>query len=308
VGGARLCLGNHPADLLQLVHQVGLRRQAPCRVGDHHVAAARLAGNDRVERHGRRVPTLLAHDLDLIASRPDRELLTRCRTERVGRGQQDLLVRVCEVAREFADARRFARPVDAHDHDHRGHVFAHRQRLLQRLQQICQGIRQKHLHRDRVSGLGFLDAAFQVGQQELGGLDTRIGHQQGSFKLLIKRIVDFGTGEHLGDARPGLAQAASQFVDPATALQLRECSRQRWRRVGRRSCVRFRRERHAFVGTHTSQSVEPTAALGFTRRLANARGVAGGLRRGQGCSCGCGGCGICRSGRYRFFLEESEHF
>ena len=73
-------------DLAQLLHQVILRVQAPGRVDDDDVAAARLRRRDRVERDGRRVAAALRGDeIGPSPLRPCLQLLARGRAERVGR-------------------------------------------------------------------------------------------------------------------------------------------------------------------------------------------------------------------------------
>ena len=129
-GAPGLRLADHAADLLQLLHQVRLRGQAPGGVGDDDVAAARLAGDDGVEGDAGRIAAFLADDLDAAAAafaaarrivrraRPRPQLLARRGAKGVGRGEQHLLVRIDEVARQLADARRLAGAVDADHHDH----------------------------------------------------------------------------------------------------------------------------------------------------------------------------------------------
>jgi hypothetical protein len=123
-------LADGALDLLQLLHQVQLRRQAAGGVGDDDVAAARAAGGHGIEAHRRRVAAFLADDLDAVAVGPHRELFARGGAEGVGRGQQHLVVGLGQVARELADAGGLAGAVDARHHDHRGLVaWADHQRL-----------------------------------------------------------------------------------------------------------------------------------------------------------------------------------
>jgi hypothetical protein len=70
----------------------------------------------------------------------------------------------------------------------------------------------------RIGGTAVLDAALQIGQQVLGGLDAGIGQQQRGLQILVERLVDLRPGEHLSQAGAGLAQAGTQLVEPAAAL------------------------------------------------------------------------------------------
>ena len=61
--GAVLGLRNDAPDLLQLFHQMRLRRQATRGVRNHDVAAARLCRHHRIKGHAGRIAALLADDV-----------------------------------------------------------------------------------------------------------------------------------------------------------------------------------------------------------------------------------------------------
>ena len=81
-------LGHDAFYLSQFFHQMQLGRQAPGRVHQHHVLAARPAGRDGVVTYRGRVAALLADDLDRIAIRPHRKLLLGGGAKGVGGRQQ----------------------------------------------------------------------------------------------------------------------------------------------------------------------------------------------------------------------------
>jgi hypothetical protein len=130
-GAPVLRLADHAADLLQLLHQVQLRRQAAGGVGDDHVAAARRPAltASKVTAAGS-PPSWLT--ISTGCGRPTRQLLARGGAEGVGRGQQHLLVGAGQVPRELADGGGLAGAVDADDHDHRRRVLRRPQAALQR--------------------------------------------------------------------------------------------------------------------------------------------------------------------------------
>ena len=128
---------------------------------------------------------------------------------------------------ELADGRGLAGTVDTRDHDHGGPVLAvvqvvgavaDDQHLLQGRQKVGDRVGQQALHGRRVGGLVLLHAALEVGQQEFGGLDAGVGHQQRGLQFLIKLVVDPRAGEDSGQAGAGLAQAGLELVEPAFAL------------------------------------------------------------------------------------------
>ncbi len=292
---ARLGLLHHPPDLAQLLHQVKLGGQAAGGVDDHHVLAARAAGVDGVEAHGRRIAAFLADDLHGVAVGPDRELLARRGAEGVGCGQQHRGAFVGQVPGQLADGGRLAGPVDARHHDHGGLLGADHQRLFQRLEQLGEHLGEDVLDLHRPGRAGGGDLALDFLQQVLGRLHAGVGHQQRRLQLLVEVIVDLAAGEDLGDAGTGLAQPVAEPLHPALALR---------RHRGRRRNVH---------GLH--QRAADEAAAGATAGGGAASGAAGGTatgagrclqgRLGSGWSRGGGGCRGWR-GR-RLSAKETEH-
>ena len=85
-------LGDHPADLAQLVHEVVLGVQAAGGVHDHDVGAALAAAGDGIEGHRPGVGPLRALDhVDAGPLAPALELLDGGGPERVGGADHDLL-------------------------------------------------------------------------------------------------------------------------------------------------------------------------------------------------------------------------
>src|SRR5215472_3662554 len=84
---------DHPLDLAKLVHEAGLRVQAPGRIHDDDVDAALDALVDRVERHARRVSAVAARadNLGAHALAPRLELVRGRGAERVRRAEQHAL-------------------------------------------------------------------------------------------------------------------------------------------------------------------------------------------------------------------------
>ena len=74
--------------LLSFLHEVPLRRQASCRVGDHHVGAARARGRDGVEHHRPWIAARLSDDRDPVPLAPRGKLIACRRAKRVARGEQ----------------------------------------------------------------------------------------------------------------------------------------------------------------------------------------------------------------------------
>ena len=218
-----LRLADRALDLAELLHQVRLRREAPRRVGDDDVGAARLAGDDRVEGDAGRVAALLRDDLDLRSirlagpHRPCHELLARRGAECVGGGQQHLAVGVHQVARQLADGRRLAGAVDAADHHHGRHGFADHEVALERQQQLGEDPGQQLAHRLRVTELQAGDAPAQLVEQPDGRLGAGVGLQQRRLEVLVELVGQLGADERLGERRAGAPEPAAQASEPVVA-------------------------------------------------------------------------------------------
>ena len=171
---------------------------------------------------------------------PDAQLFAGGGTEGVGGGQQHAGALVAEVAGEFANGGGFAGAVDAGDHDDRGAVLSDHQGGLQGVQQLGNGIGQQGFDGLGFLGAGLFDAALQVGQQVLGGLHTRVGHQQGGFEFFIELVVDAGAREDLGDLAAGAFETGAQTTQPTHTLGIGGRLRCLGRgcRGGRRGCGR----------------------------------------------------------------------
>jgi hypothetical protein len=102
--------------LRELVHQVLLVVEPPCRVDEHEVGAAGARGLDRVEGDRCGVGALLVSDhLDVDLLAPGLELLDRRRPIGVARGGEHLEALLLVEVRQAADGGRLAGAVDAHD-------------------------------------------------------------------------------------------------------------------------------------------------------------------------------------------------
>src|SRR5690606_24002330 len=109
----RVAVGD-TAHLAELLHEVGLRVEAPGRVGEHEVDAAGGGPLDGVEDHRARVAALgAADDVGAAALGPGLELLGGRGPERVAGGHHDRATALHLLATHLADRRRLAHAVDA---------------------------------------------------------------------------------------------------------------------------------------------------------------------------------------------------
>ena len=142
---ARQRLRNHAFHLADFLHQVQLRGQPPRRVAEHEVDAARFRRVDRVENNCGGVARLLGDHSHLVALAPDFQLLARRGAKGVARREQDRLALLLIIFGDFADRRRFARAVDAGEHDDEWLVVADVERHGDGLQQAQQCVVQRTL-------------------------------------------------------------------------------------------------------------------------------------------------------------------
>ena len=120
LGDGTGALLGHPADLRQLLHEVGLCLQTAGRVGQYDVGVAGVGRLDGIEHHRRRVGALgTADDRHIAALGPHGELFGGGRTERVAGGEHDFRSGVDLAFCELADRGGFADTVDADEQPHR---------------------------------------------------------------------------------------------------------------------------------------------------------------------------------------------
>ena len=87
VGCAIHGFADHPPDLLQLFHQMGLGGQTAGGIDHHDAGAASPSGCDGIEGDCARVAAFLGNHIDLIAAAPLGELLACRRPEGVAGGK-----------------------------------------------------------------------------------------------------------------------------------------------------------------------------------------------------------------------------
>ena len=93
-------------DLGELTHEVVLRMQAPRRVDEQHIDAARECGIGCVEGNRSRIRTSLAfHDVDSETLAPHCQLCNSARAKRVRSGEKDRAALVLETLGNLRDAR-----------------------------------------------------------------------------------------------------------------------------------------------------------------------------------------------------------
>jgi hypothetical protein len=186
------------------------------RVGEHDVDAARRCGRDRVERDGRRIAAGLRDHRDVVAARPDFELLARRRAERVAGGEQHRMALRLQPFRELADRRRFARAVHSCDHDHVRPLIADRKGLLERLQEVDEG-RAKQRARVRIAARAPV-ARLQVLDQERRGGDADVGAEQRALELLeclvVERAAPEDAGQRAGEPLARCGESAGEPIGP----------------------------------------------------------------------------------------------
>ena len=95
-----------------------LRRQAACRVGQHHVDAPAFRCTDGVEDNGGGIAARLLDHVDVVPLAPRRKLLARRRAKRIAGGEQNRQIPLLQPFGQLADRCRLARAVDAGEHDH----------------------------------------------------------------------------------------------------------------------------------------------------------------------------------------------
>ena len=268
--GRRLVqLADHPAHLLQLLHQVVLGMQASGGIGDQHVDAAGLGGLHRVEDHRGGVGAgVLGDHRDAVALAPDLQLLHGGGAEGVAGGQHDLLALELQLLRQLADGGGLAHAVHP---DHQDHIGLARdvdlQRLLHRAQQAGQLFLQRLVQRAAVGQLLARHALGQVLHDQGGGLDADVGGQQARLDVVEQVVVDFLATEE---------QAGHAFADAGAGLG--------------QPCRRRAKKPGLVAGSLTAGA----AASGATGS-GSGSGSGSAARIGSGCATGASGRGECSS-------------
>ena len=193
---ARDLAADDAVNLLELLHEVGLRLQAACCVDDQHVDLARDGCLDGVEGDSRRVGSLLVlNDGHARALAPDLELVDGRRAEGVGRGEQDRLALALVVGGELADRRRLARAVDADDEQDRRPLLGDARRILARRQDLDNLLLQERLEVFRRVDLLLLDALAHGRHELVRRLDADVRHDERLLELVEQVIVDVGIAD-----------------------------------------------------------------------------------------------------------------
>ena len=118
MGRPRHFAAGDAAHLVELGHQVVFGVEPSGGVDDDEIVVALLGGSQRVENDGGRIGAGFLHDdLNPQASRPDFQLLVRCRPKGVGCTKQGAAALLTEVVRKLGDGRRLADSVHADDED-----------------------------------------------------------------------------------------------------------------------------------------------------------------------------------------------
>ena len=278
-------LGDHPAHLGDLLHQMELGGQAAGRVGEYDIDPARARRGNGVEDHRRGIAALLCHHGDVVALTPAHQLLARGGAEGVAGRQQHALAVGLEVLCQLADRGGLARAIDPRDHDDEGRVGGHLERPLEWRDDGMQAVGERAL--ELIGGLETLalPARTQAVDQVGGGLDPAIGHQQGGFQLFEEVFVDPAAAEQAGEAAAELlARTRQAGLEPFGPRPRRGCHRGRRdggrrgsggrcnRRVGRRgwrSWRRLRCRRHRGSVLHLAGLLQETkhGTLGSERAL-----------------------------------------
>ncbi len=218
---------DHPLYLPDLFHQVQLGGQAPGRVGEHDVDAARARGLDGVENHCRGVALFLAYHDDVVALAPDLQLLACGGAEGVARRQQHRqALRLIEFG-EFADGGGLACAVHAREHEDERFVRRDVERRLKRHEHVDQRVLECGLQLRCVGEALAPDFFLQDVEQMLGGVDADIGGDKDGLQLLVQFGVDLAADAEQAGKLP--AQAVARLGEPGLEAL---CPARAWRRDG----------------------------------------------------------------------------
>ena len=190
VRGARQGFFLRALDAGELFHEVRLRRQTACGIGEHDINAAGLGRAHGVKNDCRGISALLRHYMHLISLAPLLKLLTRSSTEGVA-GEQYGFVPGRKPLGNLSDGGGFTGTVDACHHDDKRMSAFDIEILLGRLQHPGDDIDQfaadfllglQPLQFDRLAE--FLDNFFRSGE-------TGIGRDQRVLQVFEKVLVDY---------------------------------------------------------------------------------------------------------------------
>ena len=244
--------------LFELVHQAGLRVQAPRRVDEHHVGFRLDALAHRLEGDTGRVRAILVRADGLRAHpvSPGLQLVDGRGTERIGRAEHHRLAVADQRPGELADGRGLSRAVDAdHEDDRRPPLVALRPQRPARL----------GVHLGEQFGA-------EHGPHLLGGLRTLDLHPgpQVRHDLPGRRDADVGRDQDLFDLVPGVVvepvpgQQAEQRGTEA-GLRPRQPRPQPHHPPGRRRRLLEDRRRRRFRGPRDRRGLRPRGGLGAGR-------------------------------------------
>ena len=217
---------HHALHLLQFVHQVRLRVQATCGVGEQDVDAPRAGCLQRVEhdRSGICAGGLRDHG-HVVAIAPDLQLLDGGGAERVARGEHDFEALLLQLPRELADGRGLAGAVDADDENRERRSGAvDLQWLLRRPQDVQQRAAQRCEQCFEIVELLALDLATQLFEDALRGFDANVRGDQSRLELVENRVVDAAcrqqVGEVVGQPRVAAVELLAQPLEQAGPRRL----------------------------------------------------------------------------------------
>ena len=219
--------GDHPADLRQLLHEVGLGLEAAGGVDDAHVEAAFERPGDRPVGHAGRVAAGFTTDqFRPQAFGPRRELLDRGGPKRVAGPEHDAPALLDEAVGELRDGGGLSGAVHTGHQDHRRAGRGHGDSGAgspQPLEQLTTNRVDDGLGIDHAGPLPFA----HVGHDRLGGRRPHVGAHERSPEFFQKRIVHqppFALQEvaHVGaEHLRGFGEACPEPVEQATALRRR---------------------------------------------------------------------------------------
>ncbi len=235
----RIDLLHDSYDFFKFGHEFDAILQPAGGVHQQHIRPAGARFCDGVERETRRIRSLRAGDHRRADARPpDLQLLDGGGPECVARREHNLSTLAGKSRRELADGGGFARPVDAHDEDHKwlpAWVDVERQR--DRSEGFLDFSRENRLDLGRLD-LAIVSAlANRLADAARGG-DAQVRLNQNILQLVQHGGVEFAFGENRRNAlanRRGRAREAVAQAPPPRALRVRRAGGgftwRRWRDI-----------------------------------------------------------------------------